>query len=241
MEYQPVIDIKTGTVISAEALLRWNHPKHGKIFPDEIIPIAEQTGLIHSITYWIIDTTAKFNKKLKEQGIDIKIAINLSIYNLQDNNFVENIIEIYRKNNIPASLFIMEVTEGVMMTNPQQSIEVLNRLDNLGIEIAVDDFGTGYSSLSYLKLLPLSKLKIDKSFIMDMIDDDDDAMIVRSTIDLAHNLGMEVVAEGIENKEVLELLDILGCGLGQGYFISRPANGDDFEKWIRNTYFENEQ
>ena len=241
MEYQPVIDIKTGKVISAEALLRWNHPKHGKIFPDEIIPIAEQTGLIHSITYWIIDTTAKYNKKLKEQGFDIKIAINLSVYNLQDTNFVENIIDIYKKNDIPASNFIMEVTEGVMMTNPQQSIEILTRLDDLGIEIAVDDFGTGYSSLSYLKLLPLSKLKIDKSFIMDMINDEDDAMIVRSTIDLAHNLGMEVVAEGIENRDVLDLLDILGCGLGQGYFISRPANGDNFEIWIKDTTFENER
>ena len=232
MEYQPVINIKSGSVISAEALLRWNHPERGNISPDEIIPIAEQTGLINPITYWIIDTTAKYNKKLKEQGINIKIAINLSVYNLQDSDFVEKIIDIYDKNNISASNFIMEVTESVMMTNPQQSIDILNRLDQLGIEIAVDDFGTGYSSLSYLKLLPLSKLKIDKSFIMDMIDDDNDAMIVRSTIDLAHNLGMEVIAEGIEEKEILELLEVLGCGLGQGYYISRPISGDDFKKWI---------
>ena len=234
MEYQPVIDIKTGAIISAEALLRWNHPKRGKIYPDEIIPIAEQTGLINPITYWIIDTTAKFHKKLQENNIDIKIAINLSIYNLQDHNFVENIIDIYEKNNISASNFIMEVTENVVMNNPTQSINVLNRLDELGIEIAVDDFGTGYSSLSYLKLLPLSKLKIDKSFIMDMIESDDDAMIVRSTIDLAHNLGMQVIAEGIENKEILELLSILQCELGQGYYISRPIIDEDLEQWIIN-------
>ena len=234
MEYQPVIDINTGTIISAEALLRWNHPERGKIYPDDIIPVAEQTGLINPITYWIIDTTAKFHKKLQKNNIDIKIAINLSIYNLQDRNFVENIIDIYEKNNISASNFIMEITESVVMNNPQQSIKVLNRLDALGIEIAVDDFGTGYSSLSYLKLLPLSKLKIDKSFIMDMIESDDDAMIVRSTIDLAHNLGMQVIAEGIENKEILELLSILQCELGQGYYISRPIIDEDLEQWIIN-------
>lgn len=182
--------------------------------------MAEQTGLINPITYWIIDNTAKYNKKLKSAGIDIKIAINLSVYNLQDHKFVEKIIDIFNKNQISASSFIMEVTESVMMTNPQQSIEVLNRLHQLGIEIAVDDFGTGYSSLSYLKLLPLSKLKIDKSFIMDMIKDENDAMIVRSTIDLAHNLGMQVVAEGIEKEEILDMLSHLGCKLGQGYFLA---------------------
>lgn len=232
MEYQPIIDINTGEVISAEALLRWNHPVRGKVYPDEIIPIAEQTGLINPITYWIIDSTAKYNKKLRSIGVNIKIAINLSVYNLQDNNFVKNIIDIFKKNEVSTKNFIMEITESVMMTNPQKSIDVLNQLDELDIEVAVDDFGTGYSSLTYLKRLPLSKLKIDKSFIMDMVDDDNDAMIVRSTIDLAHNLGMQVIAEGIEGKEVLELLSILGCKLGQGYFISRPISDDDFEKWV---------
>lgn len=232
MEYQPIIDLKSGKIISAEALLRWDHPQRGKIYPDTIIPIAEQTGLINPITYWIIDTTAKFIKKIKLTGIDIKIAINLSIYNLQETNFVENINEIFTKNDVQASSFIFEITESVMMTNPQQSIDVLNHLDELGIEIAVDDFGTGYSSLTYLKRLPLSKLKIDKSFILDMIDDDNDAMIVRSTIDLAHNLGMQVVAEGVEAEEGLELLTILGCEFGQGYFISPPKSKEDFEQWI---------
>ena len=242
MEYQPVIDINNGEVISAEALLRWKHHERGTVYPDEIIPIAEQTGLINPITYWIIDSTAKYNKKLKSIGIDIKIAINLSVYNLQDNKFVEKIIDIFDKNQISASEFIMEVTESVMMTNPQQSIEILNRLHELGIEIAIDDFGTGYSSLAYLKLLPLSKLKIDKSFIMDMIEDDNDAMIVRSTIDLAHNLGMQVIAEGIERKEVLELLSLLGCKLGQGHFISNPIPGDDFKQWLikHNKHIDNE-
>ena len=232
MEYQPVINIKTGNVISAEALLRWNHPERGKVFPDDIIPAAEQTGLINPITYWLIDTAAKYNKKLKSLGIDIKIAINLSVYNLQDENFVDNIIEIFNNNEIPASNFIMEITESVMMTNPKKSIDVLNQLDKLDIEIAVDDFGTGYSSLAYLKRLPLSKLKIDKSFIMDMIEDDNDAMIVRSTIDLAHNLGMQVIAEGIEEEESLSLLNILRCDFGQGYFINRPISADNFEQWI---------
>lgn len=232
MEYQPIIDIKTGDVISAEALIRCDHPERGRVYPDEIIPIAEQTGLINPITYWIIDSTAKYSNELKAAGINIKIAINLSIYNLQENHFIENIMEIFNKNNTPPSNFIMEITESVMMTNPKKSIDVLNQLDELGIEIAVDDFGTGYSSLAYLKRLPLSRLKIDKSFIMDMMEDDNDAMIVRSTIDLAHNLGMKVIAEGIEELEMLELLSILGCESGQGYYISKPKSGDDLKQWI---------
>ena len=232
IEYQPIIDIKNNNVISAEALLRWKHPQHGTIYPDEIIPIAEQTGLINPITYWIIDSTSKYNKKLQSMGVNIKIAINLSVYNLQDHKFVEKITDIFNNNQIAASNFIIEITETVMMTNPQQSIEVLNRLHELGIEIAVDDFGTGYSSLAYLKLLPLAKLKIDKSFIMDMIDDDNDAMIVRSTIELAHNLGMQVIAEGVEEKENFDLLSILGCNLVQGFFISKPISDKKLEKWI---------
>ena len=232
MEYQPVIDIQNNKIISAEALLRWDHPERGTVYPDEIIPIAEQTGLINPITYWIIDSSAKYYKKLNLIGVDIKIAINLSVYNLQDHDFVEKMIDIFDQNQVSASNFIVEITESVMMTNPQQSIEVLNQIHELGIEIAVDDFGTGYSSLAYLKLLPLSKLKIDKSFIIDMINDDDDAMIVRSTIDLAHNLGMQVIAEGIEEKEHLELLSILGCNLGQGYYISRPIPKNKFKNWI---------
>ncbi|MFK5914092.1 MAG: EAL domain-containing protein [Woeseiaceae bacterium] len=241
MEYQPVIDVQTGKTICAEALLRWEHPQRGKIYPDEIIPIAEQTGLINPITYWVADTTAKFNNKLLTMGVNIKIAINLSVYNLQDKDFISNITNIYLKNNISPDKFIMEVTESVMMTNPQQSISILNDLDRLGIEISIDDFGTGYSSLAYLKKLPISKLKIDKSFIIDMLKDDNDAMIVRSTIDLSRNLGMEVVAEGIETKEILELLDVLGCHLGQGYYISHPIPEEKFKAWIldNNKIFEN--
>ncbi|MCW8986742.1 MAG: EAL domain-containing protein, partial [Gammaproteobacteria bacterium] len=234
MEYQPIIDITTGEVISAEALIRCDNPERGKIYPDEIITIAEQTGMINPITYWIIDTTAKYSNKLKDAGINIKIAINLSVYNLQENHFIENMMEIFNKNKISPTNFIMEVTESVMMTNPVKSIDILNQLHQLGIEIAIDDFGTGYSSLAYLKKLPLSKLKIDKSFIMDMLRDDNDAIIVRSTIDLAHNLGMKVIAEGIEEKEMLQLLYILGCEHGQGYYISRPKSEEELKRWILN-------
>lgn len=193
--------IKSGAVISAKALLRCDHPGRGKVYPDEIIPIAEQTGLINPITYWLIDTSAKYCNKLKEADINIKIAINLSVYNLQENYFIENIMGVFKENNISPTNFIMEITESVMMTKPKKTIDILHRLDELGIEIAVDDFGTGYSSLAYLKKPPLSKLKIDKSFIMDMIKDDNDAMIVRLTIELAHNLCMQIVAEGKELKK----------------------------------------
>lgn len=232
IKYQPIINLKTGKVVSAEALLRWNHPQYGEISPDELIPIAEQTGMINPITHWIIDSVARYHSELKSNGIEIKIAINLSVYNLQENNFAEKIISTLEKNGISSDKFSMEVTESSMMVNPNKSIEVLNKLNKLGVEIAVDDYGTGYSSLAYLKRLPLSKLKIDKSFVMDMIEDDNDAMIVRSTIDLAHNLGMNVIAEGIEEKESLELLTILGCELGQGYLFSPPVTGKNFIKWV---------
>ncbi|MDH5599903.1 MAG: EAL domain-containing protein [Gammaproteobacteria bacterium] len=235
MEYQPIIDIKTGQVISAEALLRCNSSDGGKVYPDEIISIAEQTGLINPITYWVFESAARYIKRLKQSGIKIKIAINLSIYNLQENHFIENVMRILNRNSVSPSNFIIEITESVMMTNPKKSIDILTQLNELGIEIAVDDFGTGYSSLAYLKQLPLSKLKIDKSFIMDMIEDDNDAIIVRSTIDLAHNLEMNVIAEGIEEKEILQLLAKLGCESGQGYYISRPKTEDDLKQWILET------
>ncbi len=234
MQYQPIINLQDNKLVAAEALVRWNHPQHGLVMPDEIIPIAEQTGLINPITYWIIDTTSQYCKHLQQTGIDIKIAVNLSIYNLQDSNFTENVKEIINRNDIPGSKFIMEITESVMMTDPRKAIEVLSQLDEMGIEIAVDDFGTGYSSLAYLKQLPISRLKIDKSFIMDMKDNDNDAIIVRSTIDLAHNLGMQVVGEGIEDLESQQLLDMLGCEYGQGYYISKPLSQDDFEQWLKS-------
>lgn len=233
LKYQPVIELKTGQIIGAEALLRWKHPVHGEIFPDEIIPIAEQTGLINPITTWVIEHASDFNKRLKENGQDIKIAINLSVYNLQDNNFINNLVSILEENRVMADSLIMEVTESAMMTNPNKSIKVLNKLSHMGIDIAVDDYGTGYSSLAYLKSLPISRLKIDKSFIIDMIEDENDAMIVRSTVDLAHNLGMKVIAEGIEDKEVMDLLMILGCDQGQGYYINYPVSEDTFEVWLR--------
>ena len=233
MQYQPIINLKNNELVAAEALLRWNHPQHGQVMPDEIIPIAEQTGMINPITYWIIDTTSQYCKHLKQLDVDIKVAINLSIYNLQDSKFIENVKEIINRNNIMGSKFIMEVTESVMMTNPRKVIKVLSQLDEMGIEIAVDDFGTGYSSLSYLKQLPISRLKIDKSFIMDMKNNDNDAIIVRSTIDLAHNLGMQVVGEGIEDLDSQQLLDMLGCEYGQGYYISKPLSQDDFEQWLK--------
>ena len=236
LKYQPIVNLETGEIVCAEALLRWRHPKFGEVTPDKIIPIAEQTGLINAITYWVIDTAANYLRYLQDKGILIKISVNLSVYNLQEANFVDRIIKTLDKHKIPASSFVMEITESTIMNNPKKSIDILTRLDDLGIEISVDDFGTGYSSLTYLKTLPLSKLKIDKSFIMDMTYDENDAIIVRSTIDLAHNLGMSVIAEGIEEKESMDLLNILGCELGQGFYLSRPIEGDEFEIWYnKNT------
>jgi len=239
MEYQPVIDIKSGEVISAEALLRCNHYDRGRVYPDEIIPIAEQTGLINPITYWIIDTTAKYINRLKLSGIDIKIAINLSIYNLQENYFIENIMGIFNKNNVSPSNFIMEITESVMMTNPKKSIDILNQLNELGIEIAVDDFGTGYSSLSYLHKLPISILKIDKSFVTDFHSKNNDTQaIVNAILVMTEQLGIKCIIEGVELQEHVDYFKDKRVHGMQGFYYHRPIPGDDLLELLSKTALE---
>lgn len=234
IHFQPKVSIPTNNVVGVEALLRWNHPKFGMIPPDEIIPLAEQTGLIRPLTIWVLNQAVKQSEKWLMSGTRLCIAVNLSVYNLQDLDFIEEVSNILETHKLPPEYISMEVTESAMMANPDNAVEILTRLDEMGVKIAIDDFGTGFSSLAYLKQLPVDELKIDKSFVIDMTNNDDDAVIVRSTIDLAHNLGLHVVAEGVENQDAWNLLEILGCDMAQGIYMGSPMATSELEKWLHD-------
>jgi len=232
LHYQPKINFKTNEVVGVEALLRWYHPKFGAIPPDKVIPLAEQTGLIKPLTRWVLNHAIKQNEIWLHNNIELRVAINLSVYNLQDQEFIDEIKMSLKLFNLPAKYISLEITESAMMENPTHAVEVLTQLESMGIKISIDDFGTGFSSLAYLKQLPIEEIKIDKSFLINMTNDDDDAVIVRSTIDLAHNLGLKVVAEGVETKEVWNLLEILGCDMAQGMYLGEPMSSAVIEKWL---------
>jgi len=230
--YQPKIDIKTGKIKSVEALARWPHPERGMISPVEFIPMIEQTGMIRPFTLWILEQAIIQIKHWTESGIDLSIAVNLSTRNLLDPSlpdYIENLLDTHQ---VSANNISLEITESAIMSRPESAIALLERLHDMGFKISIDDFGTGYSSLAYIKKLPVHELKIDQSFIFGLITNKDDEIIVRSTIDLAHNLGLSVVAEGIESKEILDMLMILGCDIGQGYYFSRPIPSDELSCWL---------
>lgn len=232
LHYQPQIDVRSGTVVAVEALLRWRHPERGLVMPGEFIPYAEATGLIGGITNWVLDTASTQCREWKTVGANLRIAVNLTARSLRDPELMEKIMGLVRGHGPckPSDLEI-EITESVLMEDTVHGARVLQELDDLGISIAIDDFGTGYSSLAYLKKLPISSIKVDKSFIINMASSDEDAIIVRSIIALAHNLGCTVVAEGVESEEVLQLIEMLGCDYAQGYHIARPMPPAEFVKW----------
>ncbi len=234
LHYQPKIDVKSGRVTGAEALLRWQHPEHGFIPPAELIPLAEKTGMINKLTRWVLKAAMQQCAHWVQQGHELSVAVNLSTWDLQDPRLAGYIKNLFEDCALGPQYLLLEVTESVMMADPEHAIETLNQLAGMGIELAVDDFGTGFSSLSYLKKLPIHELKIDKSFVIDMCKNDHDAVLVRSIIELAHNLGLSVVAEGVEDQQILDLLEILRCDKLQGYFISRPMSADIFEDWVQN-------
>ncbi len=229
--YQPKVNSNDGIVIETEALLRWIHPKNGFISPEEIVKSAEQSGLINPLTEWVIDTAISQTDLWQKQGIPIGVSVNLSAYNLQNPHLV-SIVQYLLGNSIlePAQL-ILEITESAMMANPKLAASVLTSFYEMGIKISIDDFGTGYSSLAYLKNLPVHELKIDRSFVMNIVTDKSDFSIVKSTIDLAHNLGLSVVAEGVEDQASWDVLESLGCDTIQGYFVSKPLPPQEFETW----------
>ncbi|MCW8929399.1 MAG: EAL domain-containing protein [Gammaproteobacteria bacterium] len=233
--FQPKYELNSGNVIGAEALLRWQHPRMGFISPELIIETAEHMGLINDLTYWIINNAVFECSECNKKGLGFNLAINLSVHNLRDSELYNKINKALKQYQLPNHLLTLEVTESAMMTNPEQSIEVLNVLSKNGINISVDDFGTGFSSLAYLKQLPVSELKIDKSFVIDMEEDKNDEVIVRSTIELGHNLGLRVVAEGVEKRKSWVMLKKMKCDFAQGYYMSRPLDAKSFKQWLKKS------
>lgn len=235
--FQPKICCKTNCFEGMEVLVRWKHPEHGFIRPDQFIPIAEHTGLIKPLTMWVLNTALRQYRKWQESGLgmDVKMSVNLSARNLLDIQFPGEVSELLNMWNLEPGILEMEITESAVMEDPEHAMRILVQLDRLGVQLSIDDFGTGYTSLGYLKKLPVDAIKIDKSFVINMILDQSDAMIVRSTIDLAHNLGLRVIAEGVESEEILTVLKKLGCDGAQGYHICRPIPAVDFIQWFHNS------
>ena len=232
VHYQPKVDLRTRQVKGVEALIRWNHPLRKVIPPDEFIPLAEHTGLIGELTSYVLNESMKQAQRWREQGLDLKVAVNLSARSLLDAHFPDEISELLRKWQATPSSLQLEITESTILTDPQRAAGTLNALSRMGVELSIDDFGTGYSSLVHLRRLPLKELKIDKSFVMNMSVDENDAVIVRSLIDLGRNLGLQVVAEGVETEGVWNELATLGCDLAQGFYMSRPMPGDQLTRWL---------
>ncbi len=231
--YQPKIDIATEKITAAEALIRWIHPVRGFMPPDSFIPLAEQTGNIQKVTSWALDTAIKQVAAWKTNGVDIKVAINLSARDLNNRYLPHEIDRLLRLHGANIRQLILEITESAVMEDPKQSMEVMSALNKMGATLSIDDYGTGYSSMSYLKSLPVQEIKIDKSFVLKLSSNKGDEILVHSTIDLGHNLGLKVTAEGIEDQAALDILKQYGCETGQGYHISKPIPADDFEKLFR--------
>jgi diguanylate cyclase (GGDEF)-like protein len=234
VHYQPKVDIRTRRVVGVEALVRWIHPERGFMPPDEFIPLAEQTGLIQPLTTLVLRSALGQCRRWQEKGLDLDVSVNLSVRSLLDLHLPENVATLLREFSVEPARLVLEITESSIMADPIRAADVVDRLSDLGIGLAIDDFGTGYSSLSYLKRLPVSEIKIDKSFVMAMMSEDNDAVIVRSTVDLGRNLGLTVVAEGVETVEMFDELDRLGCDIAQGYLLSRPLPPDDLTEWAIN-------
>ncbi len=232
--YQPKIDLATGKICELEALARWQHQHRGLLTPDSFIHLAEQKRLIHPLTRWAINEALQQCHAYRQANIEISVAVNLSTHSLRDIYLSEQISELLELYELPAKNLVLEITESAAMSDPPHTIEILGHLHEMGVRLAIDDFGTGYSSLSYLKQLPVDEIKIDKSFILDMVENNEDLVIVRSTIDLAHNMGRTVTAEGVETREALDKLVELGCDMVQGYYIAPPMPGEEFEPWLRH-------
>ena len=228
---QPQADLLTGEVRRVEVLARWDHPVHGKIPPDEFIPLAERTGLIRPLTQSVLRQALVAVAGWRATGLDMAVAVNLSARSLLDDDARGPGARPARGARAAAPALTLEITESSVMSDPTRTIRLLERLRARGIRLSVDDFGTGYSSLSYLRQLPIHEVKIDKSFVVDAVDDADDQAIVRSIVDLGTNLHLDIVAEGVEDERVRALLEELGCTAMQGYHLARPMPLEEFLPW----------
>lgn len=235
--FQPKIDIRNQCLDGAEALIRWHSSKYGMVSTQYFVDIMEESSLLMPVTKWVLNMSLRKCIDFKKVVKDFKIAVNLSPALLTNDEIVDVVASSINIWNIEASSLILEVTEGAMMKNPALSMDILQKLHAIGVGISIDDFGTGYSSLSYLKNLPAREIKIDRSFVMNMLDDPRDKSIVKAAIDLAHNLDLDVVAEGIEAQGMQDLLTDMGCDFGQGYHIARPMPDDALMQWISESHW----
>lgn len=226
LHYQPKVSISTGEVVGVEALVRWHHPQHGLLLPGAFMPFAEHTGLIGPLTRYILDKALAQAHAWCEQGHPRTVAVNLSARSLLDEGLADQIAELLTAHDVAAELFVFEVTESAVVTEPSRAQQLLKRLSALGIGISIDDFGAGYTSLGQLKTLPVSELKIDRSFVTTMTEDGRNALIVQSVIGLGHNLGLSIVAEGVEDERTLTALAALDCDIAQGYHIASPMSAE---------------
>jgi diguanylate cyclase len=232
LHYQPKVDAHTSQILGVEALVRWQHPDQGLIAPGEFIPLAERTGLIGPLTHYVLDAALHQCRDWRRAGHELSVAVNVSARRLLDLTFPDEVAAALATWEVPARLLVVEITESTIMADPAHALEVLGRLNEMGVQLSIDDFGTGYSSMAYLKSLPVHELKVDRSFVSQMLRNSSDAVIVHSTVDLGRNLGLRVVAEGVEDSLTLEHLDLLGCHAAQGYHISRPVAADDLLVWL---------
>jgi diguanylate cyclase (GGDEF)-like protein/PAS domain S-box-containing protein len=232
VHYQPTARIASGKIERVEALLRWQHPTLGFIPPSDFVPLAEQTGLIRQLTAYVVEEALRQCRSWREDGLEIEVAVNLSARNLSDSGFASTISALLRRYEVPPRALLFEVTESAIVSDPARAEVVLAELRALGIGLAIDDFGTGYTSLAFLARQPLDQVKIDRSFVTNLVDDAEHAAVVRSIINLGHDLGLEVVAEGVETVEVWARLAQLGCDIAQGFYLTPPLPADQLRDWI---------
>ncbi|RKZ87784.1 MAG: GGDEF-domain containing protein [Gammaproteobacteria bacterium] len=233
--YQAKVSLKTNSIYGVEALIRWVHPKHGLVSPDEFIPMAERTRTIQQVTRWVLRQAFEDCAKWHQEGLDIKVSVNLSTKDFHDPELPDFIGGIQAATQIKPEWILLEITEGSIMTDPEQAMEMIQRLHGMGYEFSIDDYGTGYSSLAYLKKLPLAELKIDRSFVQDITHSLNDAVIVNATINLAQNLGLQIVAEGVEDEEIMAQLKDYGCDIAQGFYINKPQPVEEFNTWLKES------
>lgn len=235
--YQPQILMATKVLYGVEALVRWRHPEHGLIYPDNFIPLSERTGLIELLTEKVLNIACLQSFKWQEAGYKIKISVNVSAQNITSLTLPEQLHALIDKYQIDPSMLVLEVTESALMGNISTSLDILTRLRMKGFPLSIDDFGTGFSSLSQLHKIPFTELKIDQSFIFNLIDDSDSSAIVETCVMLGHKLDMEVVAEGVESEAIWDALLAMNCNIAQGYFIAKPIPSGEFIHWLENDDF----
>jgi diguanylate cyclase (GGDEF)-like protein len=232
MYFQPCVALPGGEPVGVEALVRWIHPERGMVMPDEFLALVEQTGLMRQLTQEVLAGSLSRAAQWWSRGLELPVAVNVSVRDLTDVGFVEVVGSLLRSYGLPSRALKLEITEHVLMADPARMTYALGSLGRLGVELSLDDFGTGYSSLVHLKRLPVSEIKVDRSFVQRMVSDADDAAIVRSIVDLGHALGLRVVAEGVETAETWATLQAMRCDAAQGYLISRPVPGEDITRWL---------